>query len=978
MFPLADARARAAARPFIDDLRMRAGGAGEEAADAENLLACLGQSPRHETLLNAIFYAAPFLRDTIMRDPGFTAVILAAPDPAAILDGVIADLAAQLAAASDEKTLKETLRCSRLRMALGVGLLDLGNVWTAREVSEGLSAFADAAVGGAVDWLIRDSMGKGAIIGLDPRRPGRGSHYIVLAMGKYGARELNYSSDIDLVVSYDPKAAPLAADIEASRFFVRLTRKLVQALQDRTAQGYVFRVDLRLRPDPRATNVAIAVETVARYYENFGQNWERAAMIKARPVAGDLAAGAALLGRLSGFIWRKHLDFAAILDVQSLKRQMHSAKGCGSVAVRGHNIKLGRGGIREIELFVQTQQLIAGGRTPALRGRMTLEMLDMLAQTGWIAAATADEMKAAYRFLRAIEHRLQMVNDEQTHSLPTDEDVFSRFVAFAGYIGDRAFETALESVLKTVERHYSALFEHSSGLGACSSNLVFTGTGDDPGTLETLSRLGFVKVLEIAATIRSWHFSRFPATRSARSRGRLTEIMPALLRALSKVDDPDGAFFAFDRFLSGLPSGVQIFSLLWSNPKFLDLIAMIMGTSPRLARELSRRPQIFDAVLDPDFFGPFPKAEAIAHLVEDAFDGAAMLEERLDRARIIGHEQMFRIGVRVLSDTVDAAEAGCAYTRLADRLAAQLFKACRDEFAQVHGHLPGGEAVVLALGKWGGCEMTAKSDLDMILIYETADDAAMSDGPKPLMAGRYYVRLTKRLVAALCAPSAEGILYTVDMRLRPSGKAGPLATHIASFATYHKESAWGWERMALTRARIVAGDARLSQEVEKTISAILRQPCSTRKLRRDVGAMRRHLIKEFGARGRWDIKHARGGLTDIEFITQFLQLAHGARHEPILHHNTATALKRLAGEGLLGAAPLNLLLSAHEFYQRLTQVMGLCMPDGVGPEKMPRELVGLLLKACYEPDLSALESRLADTKERVFALFENIVAPITQ
>jgi len=971
--PVANDAVREAAGPFFDDLAQRAsGGEGEGAA---MLLARLREDARAEGLANAIFFEAPFLREAMLRDPAFAADALAG-DPARTLDAIIAELGRTLGETEGEQEAKTALRRARYRAALAIALADLSGAWSVEQVTEGLSAFADAALGGTVDWLLRAAYRKAHLEGFDAASPGRGSGYIVLAMGKYGARELNYSSDIDLMVFYDPEVAPLADGVEASTFFVRLTRRLVSFLQDITADGYVFRVDLRLRPDPRATNIAIAVEAAAQYYESMGQNWERAAMIKARPVAGDMAAGADFLDRLPPFVWRKYLDFAAILDVQSLKRQIHSVKGHGTVAVRGHNLKLGRGGIREIEFFVQTQQLIAGGRMPELRGRQTLEMLDALAEADWITPDVADELKDAYRVLRTVEHRLQMMNDEQTHTLPSDDEAFARFALFAGFETPEALEAALEPVLRTVERHYSALFEQSAGLGVDAGNLVFTGGEDDPGTLEALSQLGFAKVSEISAAIRGWHFGRFPATRSARARERLTEIMPALLTALSRAGEPDSAFFAFDRFLTGLPAGVQLFSLLWANPKLLDLVATLMGTAPRLADQVSHRPRIFDAVLDPGFFGPLPGREELHAAVDEALAGEQTFEENLDRARVVGHEQMFRIGVRVLTDTVSAAEAGRAYTALADVLSARLLKACQADFAEAHGHVPGGEAVLVAMGKWGGREMTASSDLDLILIYETAEADAMSDGAKPLMAGQYYARLTKRLVSALSAPTAEGVLYEVDMRLRPSGNAGPLATHISSFVAYHQGSAWTWERMALTRARVVAGDGPLARTVEDAIVEALRQPRDVAALAADAVDMRRRLLSEFGGRGLWDLKHTRGGLIDIEFIAQFLQVANAATHERILDQTTHEALGHLAAEGLIASAEAHALRDANSLYHRLIQVIRLCVADRFEPDRAPEGLKRLLAQAGDAPDLGALEARLAETQTQVAGLFDKIVGPL--
>src|SRR5204862_853591 len=410
-------------------------------------------------------------------------------------------------------------------------------------------------------------------------------------------------SDIDLIVFYDLARIRLRAGLEVQPFFVRLTRDLIRLLAERTGDGYVFRTDLRLRPDPGATPLALSTEAALNYYESVGQNWERAALIKARPVAGDLAAGNALLEGLAPYIWRKYLDYAAIADIHAMKRQIHAFYGFASIAVAGHNIKVGRGGIRAIEFFVQTQQLIAGGRQPELRASDTLTALQRLAERGWITAGARAELDAAYRFLRTVEHRLQMIADEQTQTLPDDADKLTALARFCGFADDAAFAARLRSELERVQAHYVRLFEHSPALTHGSANMVFAGEADDPATVAALAQMGYTRAPEIIALVRGWHHGRYPAVRTARTRELLTEVQPVLIEALAKTANPDLALIGFDRFLSELPSGVQLFSLLKQRPALLEMIAAIMGTAPRLSRILSTRRRVLAAVLDPGFFG---------------------------------------------------------------------------------------------------------------------------------------------------------------------------------------------------------------------------------------------------------------------------------------------------------------------------------------------------------------------------------------
>jgi glutamate-ammonia-ligase adenylyltransferase len=940
---------------------------------ARRFEAFVGAKREVRRLIDAIFAASPFLTDIILREPD-DALASLNESPEQRADALIADIAHAIDLES-EADFKRALRRIKAKSALLIALADIAGVWLVDTVVEALTRFADAALNASVDWLLRDAAKAGRVTLANPDRPGDHSGYVVLAMGKQGACELNYSSDIDLIVLFDPETAKLAPNVEPSTFFVRLTKRLAALLQDVTEDGYAYRVDLRLRPDPRATQIAIALEAAAIYYENLGQNWERAAMIKARPVAGDIALGDEFLARLRPYIWRKYLDFAAIADIHSLKRQIHAVKGHDAIAALGHNIKLGRGGIREIEFFVQTQQLIAGGRNPALRGRRTLEMLDALAESLWITPAVADRLKRAYRFLRFVEHRLQMLNDEQTQTLPDDPREFETFARFCGYASAAEFEARLTNILSAVQRHYAALFEDAPELGTDTGSLVFTGGEDDPETIMTLTAMGYRQPGEVAATVRGWHFGRYTATRSARSRELLTELMPALLANLARAGDADQAFIAFDRFLAGLPAGVQLFSLLKANPRLLSLIATVLGAAPRLADQLSRRPKVLDAVLDRRFFGPLPRKEEIWALAEAAIPEGTPIEEGLDRARILAQEQAFRFGVRILSETVSAGEAGIAFSALAEVMLRIMLRLVAEDIRARHGTVPGGRVAIVALGKLGGREMTASSDLDLILIYDAPEASDLSDGKRPLSSNQYFTRLTQRLISAVTAPTAEGVLYEVDMRLRPSGNKGPVATSLAAFDVYHRESAWTWERMALTRARVVAGDAQLAETLSARIGRTLCRPADIATLRRDVLDMRRLMLAELGKAEAWDIKRAPGGLIDIEFIAQYLQLAHAHEHPGILDQNTAAALAKLAAAGLLGEVQAQLLKSALALYQRLTQVLRLCVATEFSADNAPAGLSRLVASASGVPDLARAESLLLETRATVSEIFEALIGP---
>jgi glutamate-ammonia-ligase adenylyltransferase len=915
---------------------------------------------------------APFLRDLMLEDTARLASLLA-DDPNRRAAAIAADTAAAWQGVS-EAELMARLRRGRAEMALLAALADLGGVWDVDRVTQSLSAFADAAVGAAVRFLLTQAAANGELFVNDAAEPDKGSGWIVLAMGKFGAGELNYSSDIDLIVLYDLERASVAANRDPGTVFVKLTKRLVALLHERTADGYVFRVDLRLRPDPGSTNIALSTEAALLYYESLGQNWERAALIKARAVAGDRHAGEVFLGELTPYIWRKYLDYAAITDIHSIKRQIQDHRGHAEIAVAGHNIKLGSGGIREIEFFVQTQQLIAGGRDAALRVRGTIAALSALAAAGWIDAAARDELSRAYRFLREVEHCVQMVADEQTHTLPAEGAALDTIARMAGFASTAAFGKALLATLTAVRDRYSRLFEAAPSLAAAAGgSLVFTGDEDDPGTIATLRGLGYKRPEEVTRAVRAWHHGRYPATRSASARERLTEFVPLLLETLGAHGDGDAAFATFDRLLARMPAGVQLFALLQSNRQLLGLLAMVLGTAPRLAETIVQRAHVLDALLDPAFFGSLPDKDTLAGRLARTLSEARSFEDTLDRARIFGQEQAFLIGVRVLAGTVGVRNAGHAFSDLADVLLAALLTAVRAEFASMHGEMKRGQVALVAMGRLGAREMTAASDLDLLLLYDFDEKAAASDGGRPLPGAQYFARLTQRLVAAVSAPTGEGRLYAVDLRLRPSGNSGPVATHIDGFAHYQAHEAWTWEHMALTRARVVAGDPALVRRATSAIADIVSAKRDPKKVTADVLEMRGMVEDAKGGAGAWDLKQAPGGLVDIEFICQALQLTHAATHPEIVTTETEVSLEAAARTGLLPARDADVLLPALRLYHALFQILRLCVDGVFHPEEAPQELLTRLAAAADLPDFPTLDAHLRQTEKAVRASFERVV-----
>jgi glutamate-ammonia-ligase adenylyltransferase len=943
----------------------------EEGEAMQAVRQIVAMHPPVRVLIEAIASSSTYLWELVRADPTRLLRLLKA-DPDERLANLRAAAADLPADATDAEAMRR-LRIMKTEAALLIALADIGGLWDVMRVTAALTEVADTAVAAALRHALRQAARAGKLAPPDPADPEHGCGLFVVAMGKMGAFELNYSSDIDLIIFFDPERTALAPGIEAGPLFVRLARQLIRLLQQRTEHGYVFRVDVRLRPDPASTQIAMSVPAALEYYESHGRNWERAALIKARICAGDRAAGAAFLANLSPFVWRKYLDFVALSDIHEMKRQIHAYRGHSVVAVEGHNIKLGRGGIREIEFFVQTQQLIAGGRNSQLRSAQTLVTLRALADGGWIDAATCAELQNAYRFLRTVEHRLQMVADEQTHTLPSRRDELDGFARFLGYDDRDALAQVLLKHLRAVESRYASLFEHASLAAAERRGLTFPRDADASETLAKLAEMGFRHPIVVSETVRRWLAGHPRGFKGETARAHFAELAPLLIDHIARAENPDAALAAFDRFLGNLHGGARLFSLLRQNPDLVALVARVLGTAPRLADTLALHPDVLDPLIDPAFFGALPGPERLTATLGAVLAEADSYEDFLDRVRRFAQEQAFLIGGRILSGTVSAQQAGEAFAAVADVVVRTLHAKVAEVVRASHGEVPGSAAVVLAMGKLGGREMTANSDLDLIVVYDFDPAHPESDGPRPLHAAHYFARLTQRLVNALTTRTNYGRLYDVDMRLRPSGRSGPVATSIASFESYQRHEAWTWEHLALTRARVVSGAPALAARVEAVIRDVLGTPRDALPLASDVVNMRRTIAAEKGDGARWDLKYAAGGLIDLEFIAQYLQLAHAAATPGILDTATASVFDKALREGILGAEDADVLRPATRLYQDLGQILRLCVAAPFDAKSAGPGLTELLARAADVPDFATLEAHLADTQERVRRSFVRIL-----
>ena len=942
----------------------------------------LAARPAVAALLSALGGNTPFLADLAVREAAsLRALIASGPD--AVVAAAMADLAA-LPPSTRRDRITAAMRRAKRIVALATAIADIGDIWPLERVTATLSDLAEATLSLAMAHLLRAAHEAGELRLPDPTDPTRGAGFTVIGMGKLGARELNYSSDVDLVLLYDPAAAIYteASDGHAMGMFTsRIARGLVSLMEARDADGYVFRTDLRLRPDPSVTPPAVALPAAISYYESMGQNWERAAMIKARPVAGDLALGATFLEAIRPFVWRRGLDFAAVADIHAMKRRIDQHKG-GALAdvadplasIAGHNVKLGEGGIREIEFLAQTLQLVWGGRDPGLRVPTTMGALSMLARAGHVPRNAARQLGAAYRFLRRVEHRLQMTADRQVHELPQRPVELARFATFMGYVDAAEFATELLHHLRQVRERYAEVFELVPELLAPAESaleLDFSGVDAAPeATVTALSALGFDSPDRIVAAARGWQAGHVRALRSARARELLSQLLPRMLAALARQPQPDTVFNRFDAFLARQPAGVQLLSLFQRNPGLLDRIVAVLGAAPSLANHLASHPAALDGLLNPEE-NPDP-----ARLLRGRLKDARLLEDVIEITRRTVREEDFTVSVATMEGRIDADEAGLRRTAIADAALAALLSPVLADFASRFGRVRGGSMAVMAMGKAGGREMMAGSDLDLMLIYDHPVEVSESRGARRLPVSQWFVRAAHAYVAAVTAPGVDGPLYEVDMRLRPSGNKGPVAVSLGSFRRYHAESAWTWERMALTRARVVAGPPALRARIEAAITEALAHAGDADRICADAASMRARMLRDLPPDGPWDVKLRAGGQIEVEFVAQVLQLIHAHEATELCSPTTRVALGRLAEAGRLPAADAALLIRAEHVWRTVQGMLRITVGRGAR-EELPDASAHALLRAVGDAvDLAALRATLDDLARQVRAGFVQHIGEI--
>ncbi|KQM67702.1 glutamate-ammonia-ligase adenylyltransferase [Sphingomonas sp. Leaf17] len=861
---------------------------------------------------------APFLATLLDREPDVATAMLAG-QAVAIFDPALADA-----------PVGRRLRLARRRVALTVAIGDLAGLLDLTQVTAALTDFADTAL----DMAIR-----AAIAERTPDADATG--FAAIALGKQGSGELNYSSDIDPILVFDPATLPRRPREEPEAAAVRIGKRVVELLQARDGDGYVLRVDLRLRPSPEITPIVLPVDAAISYYESQALPWERAAFIRARAAAGDRTLGQGFLDAVRPFVWRRALDFGAVREIRGISRRIRDHHAQGQVFGPGYDLKRGRGGIREVEFYAQIHQLIHGGRDVALRAPATRDALMRLAAAGRIAPDDSAALTDAYTLLRTIEHRVQMIDDRQTHALPTGA-ALDRVARLHGLTDGPALLAVLEPHVTATGRIYDALDgEERPGLSR------------DPVQLEaTLAAAGFADAPGAGQRVAAWRTGRYPALRSVAAQEALEAVLPDLMTALGGAADPAAALVRLDRVLERLPSAINVLRLLEARPGLATILAAILSHAPPLADLLGRRPALLDGLIDASAFDPVASVERLAADMRQG-DAGQSYETLLDHVRRVVAEKRFALGVQIVAGTADPLDVAGGYARLAEAAIAVLVQATIDDFAAVHGRVLDSEFVILALGRMGGAALSHASDLDLIYLF-TGDFACESDGAKPLGATLYYNRLAQRVTAALSVATAAGPLYDIDTRLRPSGTQGPLVVSLDSFARYQRADAWTWEHMALTRARPVFGTPAARGAVAAIVDDVLGGARPARDVAAEAAAMRAEMAAHKPPLGSLDAKLLPGGLVDLEFAVHVVQLTHRAGFDPHL----GRAIDALVSAGLLPPT----LVAAHAVLTRLLVTLRLVAPDAQPPTPATRVLIA---RALGLADWDAVVATLESTRQEV-------------
>ena len=880
--------------------------------------------------------------------------------------------------ALDWSRFADALRQYRHREYLRIGLHDLIGAYTVDATWSELSELAAGAVECAYRWArqqVTTSYGELNHAG------GTRAGFVVLGMGKLGGGELNFSSDIDLVYLYESDEGQSSGGpggaLPPRAYFTRVAELLTRALQEVTERGFAFRVDLRLRPDGINGPIVNSVSNALLYYESYGQTWERTALLKARPIAGTLELGERFLQEVRPFVFRRYLDYGTLEDMQRMKAQIE-----GHLARKSNewNVKLGRGGIREIEFIVQTMQLVHGGRDERVRCRPTLEALDRLARYRYLPEPDAASLAEAYRFLRNVEHKIQLVAQRQTHAVPRDEREQETLARRVGYRGEQArqqFWVDLSRNTGAVRGAFEKLFFQPAAERRAqvddTEQKILAALGDPEAALTFLASLGFHDPAQCYEHLLLLRDGPAHAPSSPRRRQVLFEILPAMFAAMRQAPHPDLALQNMASFVSAVGARTSFLMLLRENPGTMRMLVQLFATSQYLANQFIRHPELLDSLVRADLVRIRKAKDELAAELASALDAAEDFEGKLDALRRFRNQEFLRIGINCVQDLLADEEVAEELTQLAEAcLQAAVDLAVQQTLKRFELPRLPGRLVVLGLGKLGAAELNFNSDLDLIFVYDGGEAE-----PGAVTPHEVFTWLAQRLITVLQVPTKEGIVYRIDTRLRPSGHSGPLVSSLAAFRHYHEQSAQVWERQALIKARVVAGDDTLGHEVARVVDAfVYRAPLSreeVREIRRLRGRVERELAREGATHV--NIKTGRGGLVDIEFLVQMLQLYCGSTMPVLRQRATMAALDALAEAGVLPKEDAEVLMSGYRFLRRLEQTLRLLHDRPV--EDLERHDVDLVVVARRmgfrgeaQEAAQALWQEYGERRERIRRLYE--------
>ena len=810
-------------------------------------------------LFAAIFAAAPHLHH-VAQQLGADELHQILLSPAETIKQALEDWQRACADFKDDDTFMPAVRRLRLKIWFSIAAAELSGHFTMQDSYHYLSLTAETVVNRTVSWICSHSEA------MKPMWNGTDFiGYTVLALGKLGAAELNYSSDLDLIILHDSAATGIDR-----QHFIAMTRRLVHLLSAQTKDGFAFRIDLRLRPDPGATAISIDQAAALTYYESQARTWERAAFIRARPIAGDRTAGQAFLEELQPFIWRRYLDYTVIDDLKIwLQKKPVPAE------YFGFDVKNGAHAIRHIELLTHILQLLNGGRHTSLRTNSTHEALEQLAHLNILTKPQSKQLQFLYDAWRCIEHRVQYQRDTHLYRLPRAEEDFEAFARFSG------FETASE-----LRRHLGELQGQTASAAhhpvlqklleseASQTNIASQATisnhapnlQDVDLRREWLANIGFENAHSISNIVEGWLSGRIAATRNSRAQQYLIKLLPELFAQLASTDMPDEAFAAFADIIEGQPAGAQIFALLEFHPKLVGLIVDILTSAPQLAEQIRRYPELMESLLDPAFFQELPDTSL-------QIDSDASIETQLDQIRRQTRPIRFGVSVHQLQRLSDETEIAQAYTELASQAVCHITRLARADMIRRHGRIAA-EFALIGLGSLGRYAMNGHSDLDLISIYDgdlNCQSEGDTHGGRSIGLSAYMIRLTQTIVSWLTIHTSEGALYEVDMRLRPDGNAGPLSVHVERLHNYYGSEAWPWEKLAFHSARTITGDDRLISILEKFQEMMKAQPIEPRKLGDNLQTMRAKLHAAFPVdmdKTPWKLKRIAGGSLDCDLLRQ--------------------------------------------------------------------------------------------------------------